>query len=190
MPFDSPLQWLDLTGSWFVRQNISACVLPPSDSPISACWPRASLSSHLGWPWFLHPSLMGQLPRSFVLGPNDENKCPFTVFPKELSFYILKAELLLDLLWQIIWSISEQMAHCPQGKNCLCLFGVHSDPDHKGFPAKYTWMLFLTHGQSAWWPRNMREPQGSGCEQLSLLWFSFFIMFDIFEAELFKKYHF
>lgn len=52
------------------------------------------------------------------------------------------------------------------------------------------WMLFLTHGESAWWPRNMREPQGSGCEQLSLLWFSFFIIFDIFEAELLKKYSF
>lgn len=60
----------------------------------------------------------------------------------------------------------------------------------RGYLLSILRMLFLTQGESAWWPRNMREPQGSGCEQPSLLWFSFFIMFDIFEAELFKKYQF
>lgn len=44
------------------------------------------------------------------------------------------------------------------------------------------WMLFLTHGKSARWPRNTRKPQGSGCEQLSLLWFSFFIMSDFWSC--------
>lgn len=38
----------------------------------------------------------------------------------------------------MVWSISERMGHCLQGKGWLCLFGAHSDPDHKGFPAKYT----------------------------------------------------
>lgn len=38
----------------------------------------------------------------------------------------------------MVWSISEQILHCLQGKGRLCLFGDHSDPDHKGFPAKCT----------------------------------------------------
>lgn len=66
-------------------------------------------------------------------------KCSFIISPKELSFsYTLKGELLLELLWWTVWSISEQMRHCLQGEGRLCLFGDHSDPDHKGLPAKYT----------------------------------------------------
>lgn len=66
-------------------------------------------------------------------------KCPFIIFPKELSFpYTLKAELPLEVLWWVAWSISERMRHCLQGKGRLCLSGGHSDPDHKGLPAKRT----------------------------------------------------
>jgi hypothetical protein len=65
-----------------------------------------------------------QLPYpSSAPAPNDENKVLFTMFPKRVFlFYTLKGELLLELLWWMMWSISEQMAHCLQGKvGFVCL---------------------------------------------------------------------
>lgn len=114
-----------------IHQALHAYSLPPSDGQIH---PNPfSYALHL-----LSPQLM-------------EIKCPFIIFPKKLSFsYMLKGELLLELLWWTIWSISVETPHCPQGKGRLCLFGDYTDPEHRGYLLSTLWMLFLTHGESSW----------------------------------------
>lgn len=160
-----------------LHQNLSAYSLPPSEglhqihpnslhSPEGLCFHALHL---------LEPQMM-------------KIKYPFIIFPKEV------------ILWKenFFWNCFGGWCGVFLNRCCIVfkerIGFVYTETTvtliTRGYPLSTLWMLFLTQGESAWWPRNMREPQGSGCEQPSLLWFSFFIMFDIFEAELFKKYQF
>lgn len=170
VPFFSPLYRLELINSQLMRPSASS--LPPSDS------------RHQIHPKPLHLGPLSMLP------PNDENKASFCGFSKGAFFFFR--------LWKNFencfggWHGVFLNRYCIVFQERVGFVYLETTLTlvTRGYLLSILSMLFLTHGESAWWPRNMREPQESCWEQPSLLWFSFFIMFDIFEAELFKKYRF
>lgn len=68
----------------------------------------------------------------------------------------------MELLWWKVWSISEQMLHCLQGKDWFCLSGDHCNPDHKGFLAKYTMDVISNTGRVSMVTQKHEGTPGEG----------------------------